>query len=205
MGLAIGTRYSAEAKSAKLSPELLRAYRTLIAITQEADSRMYDQLQDVVTSLRENFDARSEFPSPSDLVEDVARVNRRLAQNPYHPQEQDSDDSPFPVVVSPFDKPDETKPAAPRHVEPRVKVVIDGDFSPQKLQEMVDAGQDWHAEPGHIVVMTNGYDFMAGWAAGSNQKPIIDEQGKPRLVTADFGHKIQAEEHDVNTSKESDD
>lgn len=144
------------------------AYKLAIKLNQEADDKMYDNMQVLSGWFAFQKETYGRFPEPDVDREKAEQFYRRnLRNNPY------------------------SATAVQTSSEAGRTCVVRFECNPFMTRKMIEAWElapppTWRAEPGTITVITNSENLVAVWASGASRTPLIDPRtGKVRFSVAE--------------------
>ncbi|MBY0545762.1 MAG: hypothetical protein K2W95_00585 [Candidatus Obscuribacterales bacterium] len=145
------------------------AYKLAIKLNQEADDKMFDNMQLISDWFAYHKDTYGRFPEAGTDQEKAEQFCRRyLRNNPY------------------------SATGVQTRAETGRACVVRFECNPLMTRKLIEAWElapppGWRAEPGTITVITNSENLVAVWAAGADRKPLIDARnGKVRFSVAEL-------------------
>ena len=132
------------------------AYKLAIKLNQEADDKMFDNMQVIAEWFAYQKETHGRFPEVGVDQEKAEQFYRRyLRNNPY------------------------SATSVQTRAEAGRPCVVRFECNPLMSRKMIEAWelappQTWRAEPGTITVITNSENLVAVWAAGADRTPLMD-------------------------------
>lgn len=132
------------------------AYKLAIKLNQEADDKMFDNMQVIAEWFAYQKETHGRFPEAGIDQEKTEQFYRRyLRNNPY------------------------SATAVQTRAEAGRSCVVRFESNPLMSRKTIEAWElapppTWRAEPGTITVITNTENLVAVWAAGADRTPLMD-------------------------------
>lgn len=148
------------------------AYKLAIKLNQDADDRMYENMEALADWFLYNKETYGRFPEIGADEEKADQFCKRFLKN-----------NPYSATGS------LTK--AEQNRQCKVRFQTDGLLGRRLIEALsTSPPPSWTAEPGTITVVTNTENIILVWAAGADHRPLMDAKtGKARFVVVEVKSK----------------
>ena len=156
----------------KYTQEYLDYVRQMLDLIRQADNQLYKYMQMVANGMEHFYVRNGHYPEPGPEQERLLRLLTKQAKgNPYDPKVYDA------ATTQKIGEIEKIK------VLFLVDGLMDREFAKQARTTFPPS---WKADPGTIVVISNGSNKFMVWGAGADRQPIKDEAtGKMRTIFRD--------------------